>query len=287
MPDIKPSRIELTLWSLALCSLLGVTWGINHALASGQLVDLGSRQGRGHLVFRVLARHEIDYCIRIADADKSGFADGSIDEQTKMALSLWLAAAEEVVKGQVTVKRLGCDSPNVDLIVAVEASSKFPDLESFQQLVCNEKKCFSRIILNTAYRDPKITASPAMQDFGLLAGEADASQSLVQLMTAGSVRRMSVYDFGLQEKVAGDKIAGSTYPLLIHELGHAFGLCDTYAIDDTFTKRCDPLFTTTQTSNEQPHSVMKDGGGYLYLTPDDEDGVRKLFVRFSSAGTAD
>lgn len=266
--------------------LLGATCSIDHALASGQLVDLSARQGRGHLIFPVLARQEIDYCIRVADAVKADFSDASIDEQTKMGLSLWLAIAEEVIKQRVTVRRLTCDSPGVDLIVAVEASTKFPDLASFQQLTCNEKRCLSRIILNTAYRDPKNTTAPAMLDFGLLAQQADASRSVVQLMDAGRVGRMTIYEFGAKEKVAGDKIAGSTYPLLIHELGHAFGLCDTYSIDDTFSKRCDPLFTTTKTSSEQPLSIMKDGGGYMYLTPDDEDGLKRLFLRFSSDGPA-
>jgi hypothetical protein len=286
MPKGHSLRVKLTQWSRALYILLGAMCSIDPTLASGQLVDLGARQGRGHLVFPVLERQEIDYCIRIADAVKADFADASIDEQTKMGLSLWLAGAEEVIRQRVTVRRLACDSPSTDLIVAVEASSKFPDLASFQQLTCNELRCFSRIILNTAYRDPKSTSSPAMLDFGLLAQQADASRSVVQLMAAGRDRRMTVYEFGMEEKVAGGKIAGSTYPLLIHELGHAFGLCDTYAKDDTFSKRCDPLFTTTKNSFEQPLSIMKDGGGYMYLTPDDEDGIRKLFLRFSAAPAA-
>src|ERR1700742_4732623 len=95
---VKRVLCKLNLWSLALLLILGITCCTEPALASGQLVDLSSRQGQGHLVFRVLARHEIDYCIRIADADKAEFADASIDEQTKMGLSLWLAAAEQVTK---------------------------------------------------------------------------------------------------------------------------------------------------------------------------------------------
>ena len=287
MPKGQSVRLKLTLWSRALCLFLGATCSIDHCLASGQLVDLGARQGRGHLVFPVLAKQEIDYCIRIAEAVKADFADVSIDAQTRMGLSLWLAVAEEVIKQRVTVRRVACDSPSVDLIVAVEASSKFPDLASFQQLSCNELRCFSRIILNTAYRDPKNIDFPAMLDFGLLAQQVDASRSVVQLMAAGRDRRMTVYEFGMEEKMTKGKIAGSTYPLLIHELGHSFGLCDTYAIDDTFNQRCDPLFTTTKTSHEQPLSIMKDGGGYMYLTPDDEDGVRRLFLRFSSGRAAD
>ena len=287
MPKGHSVRFKLTLWSQALCLFLGTTCSIDPTLASGQLVDLGARQGRGHLVFPVLAKKEIDYCIRIAEAVKADFADVSIDAQTRMGLSLWLAVAEEVIKQRVTVRRVACDSPSVDLIVAVEPSSKFPDLASFQQLSCNELRCFSRIILNTAYRDPKNIDFPAMLDFGLLAQQVDASRSVVQLMAAGRDRRMTVYEFGMEEKMTKGKIAGSTYPLLIHELGHSFGLCDTYAIDDTFRKRCDPLFTTTKTSREQPLSIMKDGGGYMYLTPDDEDGVRRLFLRFSSGRAAD
>lgn len=254
--------------------------------ASGQLVDLNAPQGRGHLVHGVIERHAINYCVRIADEFKPAFSYDSIDEQTRTGLSLWLAAAEDVVKSPVNVTRLACDNPRTDLIVAIEASSRFPDLESFQQLICSEKRCLSRIILNAAYRDPKRADSPALLDFGRLVQQGDSAQPLSQFTSAGNQRHMSVYDFALWTNIVGYKIAASTYPLLIHELGHAFGLCDTYAIDDTFQKRCDPLFSTSVTSREQPNSIMKDGGGYLFLTPDDVDGVRRLFLRYSSKGAA-
>src|SRR5579862_355258 len=101
--------VKVTLWARAICLLLGATCSVDHTFASGQLVDLGARQGRGHLVFQVLARQEIDYCIRIADSVKADFDEVSIDEQTKMGLSMWLAAADEVIKRRVTVRRLACD----------------------------------------------------------------------------------------------------------------------------------------------------------------------------------
>jgi hypothetical protein len=89
-----------------------------------------------------------------------------------------------------------------------------------------------------------------------------------------------VFPRGFKPKAAGTTFTGlSSAPITI---GNPLT-----SIDDTFSKRCDPLFTTTKTSYEQPLSIMKDGGGYMYLTPDDEDCVRRLFLRFSSARAAD
>lgn len=86
---------------------------------------------------------------------------------------------------------------------------------------------------------------------------------------------MTVQTFATSRNLDYVSVFWSTYRALIHELGHSFGLCDTYIA--TMKDRCDPNFSSV----DQPSSVMKDSN-YFYLTDDDKEGIQRLFLRFQN-----
>ncbi len=85
---------------------------------------------------------------------------------------------------------------------------------------------------------------------------------------------------------------------LLHELGHAFGLGDTYVDSSRWARRVRmkrynrSTGGTSTTTGEQPVSVMNhhrnvalDADGALQLTADDHDGMQWLYARYISKKT--
>ncbi len=69
----------------------------------------------------------------------------------------------------------------------------------------------------------------------------------------------------------------STLHLFLHEVGHAFGLCDTlpHLLRDQVNQTCDPVWQTEVFKN----TLMSDSF-FLSLTSDDREGITKLFESF-------
>ncbi|MEI6080253.1 MAG: hypothetical protein WCQ53_06440, partial [bacterium] len=61
----------------------------------------------------------------------------------------------------------------------------------------------------------------------------------------------------------------------VHELGHAFGLCDQYCLD---VATCSPFYVTSVVPKR---STMKGTSGLIEISYDDAIGVLTLFDRFS------
>ena len=79
----------------------------------------------------------------------------------------------------------------------------------------------------------------------------------------------------------------STYPLLIHELGHSFGLCDTYENSpEMAVSNCSDVHASASSAADQPFSIMQ-SWRVFYLTPDDRDGIVALFQRFAGGLSRD
>lgn len=81
-----------------------------------------------------------------------------------------------------------------------------------------------------------------------------------------------------------DEETYTTLPIIIHEIGHIWGLCDQYVLKDGATN-CDSEFASM---NEEGHVILDfdaqmSSAGWkekLYLTEDDITGIRKLADRF-------
>ena len=67
----------------------------------------------------------------------------------------------------------------------------------------------------------------------------------------------------------------SSFNILLHEMGHAFGLCDMY--QPALSESCDMNHVSNPINASG--SVMREGG-QLHLEQDDRDGVKSLFVRY-------
>ena len=67
----------------------------------------------------------------------------------------------------------------------------------------------------------------------------------------------------------------SSFVILLHEMGHAFGLCDMYGLQ--LSEKCDKDHVSRPAIGSG--GVMREGG-QLSLQQDDRDGVRSLFERY-------
>ena len=88
---------------------------------------------------------------------------------------------------------------------------------------------------------------------------------------------MQIRDFARWARVDDDPVRLSTYPNILHELGHGFGLCDT--ADAEYELGCDMNYVSARF--HEIEGVMK-VINYLYLTDDDQEGVSELAKRFVS-----
>ena len=75
------------------------------------------------------------------------------------------------------------------------------------------------------------------------------------------------------------EVYNNSFTFMLHEFGHAFGLCDTYV----GSNNCDPNYSSPTDIAEQPPSVMRCDDP-IYLYPDDIEGIRQLFKRFAPGG---
>jgi hypothetical protein len=239
------------------------------AHAWGLSSELNESWATARLVFPTLREHELRYCIK--NEVPARFPDASLATQTEAALRLWLDQVRDLT-GVVTIKRVPCDGGNFHILLLMGEETQWKGLGSYQLSSWDDAHYYSLVKFDTGFR---YNAGPghdvAITDF-LRYAPAGANPPEF-LRRISSVRPETVPAFSASRKLDESEVFWSTFPSLLHELGHSFGLCDTY--DATVKDQCDPKFS----SDAHPSSVMKDSN-YLYLTADDITAIRALFKRF-------
>lgn len=248
-------------------------------------IDVEPRDAR-HLSFIVLARHEIDFCIAIDPGERENYSAASLEAQTRMALDLWLAPVRPVV-GEVAVRRLQCDDAQLNLKVDLGPDADNPHLSghAFMQsdAAGDPAPAYEVVKLNTRYTSASDGAKSSLNDFAQVAHKVQGGRwSLEALMKRISLETpMTVGEFSEWARIPYGVAFNSTYPLILHELGHSFGLCDTYQnSSDAGISNCSDEHASVSSAERQPFSIMQ-SWRVFYLTPDDRDGIRALFRRFA------
>ncbi len=276
----------LAILAACICSLTGA-----RAMAWGELHLLSTKWRQAFLEYPAIKYHRINFCIELnLPTDRNGneinrghFSVKSISEQTKMALTLWLNAADgHGLNGHVKIRRLPfCAGFNVNLKIIIGPSDRWWAITNYEH---NEFGYHAQTYINTNSVHSFQWNSELMQiptyDFQYLVHKYLPGMTLPVAMDYAYAKKMDLYAFGSWANAPAPIFGYSSYPTLIHEMGHAFGLCDTGGYPSAYD--CDPKHVSVPSPLEQPVSVMNDGEDeYFYLKSDDIAGVRDAFSRYS------
>ncbi len=265
----------LAILAACVCSLTGA-----RAMAWGMLKEMDGPAKYGHLVFPVYKNHQINYCISLSESDispRAGFTYKTINTEIKIALGEWLHAVSDIT-GPVTLRRVRCQSHFVNLIVyfgAPTLSDSAPSFSAADPFMRSHN--YEYVVINSVGRYPLNGISMPAIDFAkLIPPQLSLKSALEKLISQKMSDRQIVSWAGLPNRDDIMEVYNNSFTFMLHEFGHAFGLCDTYQ----GPHNCDPKYSSVPHTSEQPPSVMHcDRPVYLY--PDDIAGIRALFRRFA------
>lgn len=236
-------RLRLAFASLAFpCALFA--WGHQMILAT--------EWKEASLAHKTLAHQEIRYCVELIPRLRGWRSQ--ISFETKLAIQLWLKAA----KRKARVKEVACQTP-VDLRVQMGPESEYPELSSYAIPRFYKGKYEYLIRLNTQYGFEDAGKKFKIRPVAFSPSEREQSD-----ITHWNFRNRKTYL----------KFYFSTYNCLIHEVGHAFGLCDT----------APSLYPSCDSKHESAfhgEGVMNTSESLL-PSEDDKKGIRSVFARLGS-----
>jgi hypothetical protein len=232
-----------------------------------------------YLVTKVIQNREIRFCVSIEDENRF-LSHSAISNQTQQVLKTWLDALGDINLGPIEIREVTCNSSELDLkiINQYDMDEDIAAAQTFGHLMVqngNQKRHFVLIKLNSAWDGTEDPPNDFFQAIGVKRSDFKYSERTSKrriLDFEKSQEGSSSRHLSISQRPSKD-LYYSTYINLLHEMGHAFGLCDTYP--PTRTKDCDRSFR----SRYHGPSVMRDAG-YYFLTDDDVIGIRSLFFRF-------
>lgn len=266
--------------------------------AWGHLRDFGVQETSGSLIFDVIDSGRIGFCVQSEDRR---YDEDEMTLIVEASLAVWLDAVEDLIGDEIALEA-DCDVLTLDLMVlfgefdGVRSPDGVADI-AFKTRLQRGANHFSAIGFNTvgtaaSSGEPLIFMSP-LDFLPAKVGREQALEYLAAVSTAAP-RRFIGRDFGRMERVFGEaaeavgltarsrRAVGSElgiddnpidiYPVMIHEFGHGFGLCDMR--EAAYEPSCNRFYRTELTTN----SLMAFGG--YRLRDDDLEGIRSLFERF-------
>ncbi len=241
------------------------------------------------LIYPAYQNHRIDYCLNLRDPAPGKFSYSSMEIEVPLALQQWLNAVKNWT-GPVKIKRVSCSTPGLNLMVDVGSPPpphSHDTHQSFEYIDMNTKNAqlFDHVVLSTTYSYYHDNAILFDDDFAyvvrdLLKTKHITLQKLIKRITKHQTTFKTIATWVRPQW--GDQsdamVYNSSYPFLLHEFGHSFGLCDTDDVKFMKKEGCDPNHVSNWYS--QPPSVMA-SDDFFYLTADDISGVQHVFSRFS------
>ena len=228
---------------------------------------------RSFLLSSVLTKKQIHYCVEAKpDAKSLGFQVESLQIQIEQALSIWLDEVRRLGGPEVKVDGAICSldqSQDVDLEVIVYESG---EVNRYPYTVTVDFPHPVVFINLSAVLEARQTIFHIL-DFSKLVPDGTSLPNFLKEVTL--THPQTLIEFSEKIGISPEQAHINTYSILFHEFGHAFGLCDTNAA----MKDCDPEHSSGD-GNHQPSSVMRNAA-FLYLTPDDRDGLSRLYQRYT------
>lgn len=225
---------------------------------------------QAYLAWHVLVRQRIRYCIIIDPSVAPNFQRESIKLQLESSLVTWLSVVKEKY-GMPRLIEVPCTSKKFELQLFVGPDRAFPNLFAHQGIVFLSGRPAIAIILNTEFKDGDRAPVMDMEDTMPFLGIKDMKRLSDTLAKIRSQPALSIEKFAKQYGAIPDFLTLTTYPTLVHEIGHAFGLCDSAP---SGFKNCDPAYLKPPYEN----TVMSDAA-YVTPTRDDEEGIISVFDR--------
>ena len=271
-------------WSFDLSALAAVVRVATQVLSSNAMAwgiiagigDPASLGSAAHLTYAVLVKKQIQYCVdNFAPKD---YDTASISTQVEAALSLWLTAANYRMS-EVPIIKAPCGSGSNALRIVISPNNPNSGLRGAATGAHWARNIFySEIDIDSNSQFISTNGTKAfifdfkdfLDDLGKALGRSNFG--LIQAIRYVSFENhLGSADVAQLLDTAPDVISGSTYTVLIHEMGHAFGLCDTYGGNN--------CASGTPPPEDQLDSVMKSNGD-VFLEPDDIAGIRGLFDHY-------
>ena len=215
-----------------------------------------------------IRNHEIRFCVSIDPSAETRFELESIQTQTMASLQAWINPVQQArLIGSVGLRAVDCSTNNFNLMVVIAPDRLHPEVSASNAFNTRDGQTFAVVHINTEYRTNR---QEPITDFKTLM-RLETHDELVSILDRLSlVQGFSTTDFAKHSGLEPDPVFWSTFRILLHETGHAFGLCDSSkaGLD------CDPEYRTDISSR----TVMSDSE-FVSLTSDDELGIAELFRR--------
>lgn len=214
-----------------------------------------------NLSFNAISQKRISYSI----SDSSGlYNEKSLQLQLRSAIRLWLDGLTDT--RTIELKKLSCNKTvDLKLFVSPDTNASNHYGPGFYESKNIQGKANAVIHMNSVFMD-NLTPHPVRDFLELFNKDVFNGENFLKSL----IKEMhSHQSLSQKHNIPYDDLYANTYSFLIHEVGHAFGLCDT-----GFSSSCDAKFR----SSHQPDSIMK-SGEYFYLTDDDKEGISNMRKR--------
>jgi hypothetical protein len=254
------------MYRIVLFSSLLLLQPVN-AFAWGHVESLGTEWSQATLTYAVVNRGRLTYCTTVDD--NQGFNQKQISSQVNTALRLWLSGSEKYKN--IPIYEIGC-TQQPDLKVQIGKEIEYPELCGYEVPHVENGRYTSFIKLNTDFLYTENRSDFRVINFASLLPFSNLQDGVMKEVSF--TNPMNVSEFAKKFNVSYQTVYLSSYKMLLHELGHAFGLCDT---EENLFKLCDPEYKTT----DRPPAIMNNAD-FFYLTPDDKAGIQSLFKRLGS-----
>jgi hypothetical protein len=263
-----PYRVSIALAG-ALFASNAYCWGHELSIAQGR--------APATLTSASLKKHAILFCVS-ADSEDAPLDPASIEKQVRLVITMWLQPALEVIGSDVLINRVSCDDKQVNLKVTIGADNRSEKAASTYTQMDGAHQ-YEEIIIRTNYRTLVLGQSYPIADFAWIVKGFNASTgnnySEEEFLSYAEHHRLDAFGVGREAHVNELVSFNSSFNILLHEMGHAFGLCDMY--QPALSESCD----MNHVSNPiQPSGSLMMEGGQMHLEQDDRDGIKSLFVRY-------
>jgi hypothetical protein len=214
-----------------------------------------------YLARNVLEKRPIYYCVVIYSPGTT--TDASLDAQVRLAMTMYSSALDP--KGiPSALVRVSCEDPRRQLHITM-ARDASPSLAYVAP--CRDKdRVRLHMVLNLTSSDRE---GVSLLSDTLKLFDGGISQLRQSIGPAGDSRALTPAAFARVHGISTEVQRGSSWPTILHEMGHAFGLVDTYS--GLWNEQADLRLL----SKTQGIGVMS-GMGYMNFMKDDLDGLRAI-----------